>query len=284
MVILNFSRGNNEWIAASNCGLGLQDLLVILWFAINPSPSVILIEEPESHIHPEMQRKLLEFIRSQIEKQFFLTSHSNVFVNSSYTDRIFYTQFDENINLIDATNRASVLSDLGYSVTDNLVSDLIILVEGPKDVPVIEEFLIKMGVFATYAIKIWPLGGDIMDQVDLSIFSEYYKLIALIDNDPLSSSIRRKFTDKCNEYKIPLFKTKRYAIENYFSLRALRQVFENQIEASVVEIKPDEKLEKQIGFNVKKNNRKIAQTMTLDEISGTDLRNFLDEVVELCKS
>lgn len=281
---LNFSRGGNEWITAGDCGLGLQDLLVILWFAADPNLSVLLVEEPESHIHPEMQRKLLDFLRSQANKQFFLSSHSNVFVNSAYADKIFFTQYTNNVKVADATNRAAVLNDLGYSVADNLVSDLVIFVEGPKDVPVIEEFLIKMGAYSKYTIKIWPLGGDIMDQLDMSVFSENYKLIALVDNDPFSNSIREKFVKKCKEYNIPIHKTKRYSIENYFSLRAIRSVFENQINPNISEIKHDEKLENQIGINVKKNNRKIAQAMSLDEITGTDLEEFLHEVIDICKS
>lgn len=282
--ILNFSKGRDEWIAASNCGLGLQDLLVILWFAINPERQVVLIEEPESHIHPEMQRKLLQFLRNQQNKQFFLSSHSNVFLSSAYADKVFFTQFDENIKVLDATSRAGVLNDLGYSITDNLASDLVILVEGPTDAPVIEEFLIKKGAYSNYAIRIWPLGGDIMDQLDLSVFSPNYKLIALIDSDPGSGNIRKKFAEKCAAHNIPIHKADRYSIENYFSIRALREVFVNQIDSAITEIKPYEKLENQIGINVKKNNRKIAQTMTLDEIAGTDLEIFLDEVIEICKS
>lgn len=283
VAILNFSRGNNEWISASSCGLGLQDLLIILWFVISSNHAVLLIEEPESHMHPEMQRKLLEFLRSQTDEQFFITSHSNVFVNTAYADKVFYTKFEEGIKLSDATNRASVLSDLGYSVADNLVSDLVIFVEGPKDVPVIEEFLIKLGAFSDYAIKIWPLGGDIMDQLDISVFTENYKLIALIDKDPLSNSIRKRFIENCEEHKIPIVRTSRYSIENYFSLRALKEVFGNQIDSGVTEIQPDKKLEDQIGINVKKNNRKITQAMTLEEISGTDLEEFLYKVIEICK-
>jgi hypothetical protein len=79
----------------------------------------------------------------------------------------------------DKTSKASMLDDLGYSVADNLVSDLVILVEGPKDRPIIEEFQLKIPTANSYNIKIWPLGGDIMDQVDLSVIVENRKAIAL---------------------------------------------------------------------------------------------------------
>jgi len=45
----------------------------------------------------------------------------------------------------------------------------------------------------------------------------------------------------------------------------------------------DEKIEEQVGFNVKKSNRDIARAMTLDDdLQGTDLGAFFDRVEEIC--
>src|SRR5262249_8347618 len=143
------------WIDAADCGMGLQDLIVILFFCVHPEYGVILIEEPESHLHPDMQRRLLSFLRESEAKQFFLSTHSNVFLNSTLVDRVFYTRFEESVQVDDATARAAILNDLGYAVTDNLVSDLVILVEGPSDTPVIEEFLAKLNLLRQYDIKVW---------------------------------------------------------------------------------------------------------------------------------
>jgi len=46
----------------------------------------------------------------------------------------------------------------------------------------------------------------------------------------------------------------------------------------------DEKIEEQVGFNVKKSNRDIARAMTLDDLQGTDLGAFFDRVEEICRS
>jgi hypothetical protein len=75
--------------------------------------------------------------------------------------------------------------------------------------------------------------------------------------------------------------TKRYAIENYFSLEVLKDIFGPQIPDSVTKITPGRKLETQIGLNVKKNNKKIAQRMTLDDIRDTDLYKFFERVGEI---
>ena len=255
---IQFSPEKDLWLNTEQCGLGLQDLLVILYFSITKNNNIVCIEEPESHMHPDMQRKLLYYLKSLGEKQFFITSHSNVYLNNSTTDRVLVTKYlNEKIIISDATSTASILNDLGYSVTDNLVSDLVVLVEGPSDVPVLEELLVKIGLNSKYAIKIWPLGGDIMDQLDLSVFSEHYKILALLDSDPGSSKVRNRFNKKCNENNIPVHVLKRYAIENYFSIDALNKVFGNQIPESLTELAHDKTIESQIRINVKKNNRKI---------------------------
>lgn len=266
------------WIDADNCGLGLREVLLIVSFVFSPAFNFIQIEEPENHLHPEYQRKLLRFISSAIDKQFLISTHSNIFLDTSYVDKVFLTYFDGQICIEERTNKARILNELGYSTSDNLISDLIILTEGPKDFPVIEEFFKKMEGMGDYVIKFWPLGGDIMSQIDLSFLKENNNLIALIDKDPGSKRQREKFKEHCVSLGIECFQLNRYALENYFSIKAIRNIFGTQIPSDIIEIKPDEKVESQIGINVKNNSRKIVKQMTLDEIKDTDLYSFLDRV------
>jgi predicted ATP-dependent endonuclease of OLD family len=271
---------NGQWLKAEKCGLGLQDLLIIIFVCISPQYSVIGIEEPENHIHPEIQRELLQFLKST-DKQYFITTHSSVFLDSKYADSIYMTRKEEKIEVIEVSDKAELLTNLGYSVIDNLVSKLIILVEGPSDVPVINEFAKILGIDSKINFKMWPLGGDIMDKLDLSVLSQNFKLLALIDKDPGSAKIREKFKKKCRDARVEFFQLERYAIENYFTLTALRLVFPNQINESIREINPMQKLENQIGFDVKKNNKKIAQNMTLEDIQATDLKEFFEKLIKV---
>src|SRR5271154_5555440 len=130
----------------------------------------------------------------------------------------------DSVHSENARSRAALLTELGYSIADNLVSDLVVLCEGPKDKLVLEEFFQKMGLPDRCVIKIWPLGGDIMSQLDLSVFQQNHQLIALIDRDPGSSRVRKDFQKNCDALNIPVKHLKRYSIENYFTLPAICSV------------------------------------------------------------
>lgn len=280
LVELQFRRKGSAWIKADDCGLGLQELLIFLYFALASEHEVVLIEEPENHLHPEIQRRLIAFLR-KTEKQFFLSTHSSVFLNTQFADRVFTCRMTDSVRVENATSRAAALAELGYSIADNLVSDLVVLCEGPKDKLVLDEFFQKMGLLDRSNIKVWPLGGDIMDQLDLSVFQESHKLIALIDNDPGSSIIRKRFQKKCDELRIPVTRLKRYALENYFSLAAISEYMKGQMPVGITELAPDKPVADQLGFEVKKNGGKIAKEMKLEDLKGTDLEEFLNLVAKL---
>lgn len=108
--------------------------------------SVILIEEPENHMHPALQKQFLEYMRelSSFEKyQFFVSTHSPYLINLASVDeniKLFRVSKDKADNTLieDMPGRSKrahwqVLMDLGHSSADVLQVNGVIWVEGPSD-------------------------------------------------------------------------------------------------------------------------------------------------------
>jgi predicted ATP-dependent endonuclease of OLD family len=277
---LKFNNATNEWIPAKNSGLGLSDTLSILSL-VNLTPhNCILIEEPESHLHAEYQKRLLDFFRKQTSKQFFLSTHSNIFLDPNIVDKVIYTEYNKSVCVSDVTSRSLIISSLGYSISDNLSSDLIILTEGTTDIPVFKAILTWKGIDLRYNIKYWPLGGDMMVNLDLEVLTQHHKVVAVIDSDFQSQAIRTEFISKCESIGIKCFQLERYAIENYFSLEAIRVVFPNQIPDSINKLSHKKSIKTQLGFNIKSKNNQIIQRMQLSDFEGTDLLMHCNEIEE----
>lgn len=282
-VELIFSRDDDTWVDAETCGFGLQELILLLYFALEPQHPIVCIEEPETHMHPDMQRRVALYLRDSTTKQFFISTHSNVWLRPVIADAVFQVSFKNGVvQLSDATSRSALLTELGYDVVDNLVSDVVVIVEGPTDIPVLEEFLEKMGVLQSYRVRFWTLSGDNMSRVDLNPLLEHHRALAIVDGDPGSVAARQRFIEQCESLGIHVTHLSRRAIENYFTVDALRSVFKGNLRSQVTAIGPTDDVAKVLGLNPKRRNGEVAKAMRLSDVEGTDLFEFLRNVEKAC--
>lgn len=150
--------------------------------------SVIAIEEPESHLHPESARQLYNTILSLAKNhQVVLTTHSPLFVNR--------TDLKENI-IVDSGRAKPVQKIreirevLGTRVSDNLVNaENVLIVEGEDDKIALQKLLPQMSTTIDTALKNGTLIiADMGGAGNLSYEIAFYRNLqcnyhVLIDND-----------------------------------------------------------------------------------------------------
>lgn len=150
--------------------------------------SVVAIEEPESHLHPESARQLYDTIMSLSQThQIVLTTHSPLFVNR--------TNLKENIIVNDGkatpVKKIKEIRDvLGIHISDNLTNaEHVLIVEGEDDKIALEKLLLSMSTKIKRAIQngtfiIDYIGGAGNLPYKLSFYRNLQcKYHVLLDND-----------------------------------------------------------------------------------------------------
>jgi putative ATP-dependent endonuclease of OLD family len=146
---------------------GSKEILALLTTIVDAreDTNLLLIEEPELHLHPEAERKVFELISSVAEDgpQVFVTTHSDVFVNEAESDSIIRVARDKSTELHDLSGRSldQELSDLGYDKSGLLQSRAVIFVEGKSDERVLRQLARKLDFdLKKHGVEIVDLDGE----------------------------------------------------------------------------------------------------------------------------
>lgn len=273
-------------LSLADVGAGVAQLIFTVISVANRKPSVILIDEPELHLHPAMQAKFVETLSKYSEFGVVFATHS-IGLARQVASQILVVSRDKKSGkssvrpLEGVANAAQLLGEMSYSQFSALGGSHLLLVEGTTEVKTMRVLLRKLGIDGQ--VMIIPLGGtSLIGSGRADELQEFKRIGAdvfvLIDSErgsedePLTKE-RGGFQDTCARIfgAERVFLTKRRATENYLSDRAIKTVKSEKYRA----LTGYEKLDACDPKWAKNENWRIAEEMEFDEIEGTDLGKFL---------
>lgn len=128
---------NGRYLPIESFGDGVQHLLMIAYYFGTQPEANLLIEEPETHLHPESLRTLMTVIKRELKGQSFITTHSPVLLDTEIASQVYRIEHDGMKSTAVCCSGLSdyyeILDDLDVRPSDLLQANVVIWVEGPTD-------------------------------------------------------------------------------------------------------------------------------------------------------
>jgi hypothetical protein len=253
--------------------------------AATSTPSLILIDELETNLHPALQIDFLLTLAQYATVGCLFSTHS-VGLARSVAERIFTVQKGAQgpiVRPFEATpSYSEFLGELSFSSFKDMGCDRILLVEGVNDVKVVQQ-LLRL-VSKEHTTVILPLGGDQlvtgsreMELGELRRLSD--NIFALVDSERPSvgappAERRARFEEVCKKLGFDVCLTEWRAIENYFPDYAVKAALGSGFE----QLAPYERLSDHPNSWGKSDNWRIAHHVKRDDLLSTDIGKFLERI------
>lgn len=139
----------DEFLVQVN-GSGVKEALRLVLDVEFENPNILLLEEPEVHLHPALESAVMRYLRELCpERQIFLTTHSTSFIDAGDVQRVYLVKKDDSteVELLSVTDLDTrIPRELGLRLSSVFMFDQLVFVEGITDEQILREFSAKLSI------------------------------------------------------------------------------------------------------------------------------------------
>jgi len=284
-------------------GGGEQEVLSLIWESMEAleTNSILAIEEPENHLHPKLQRRLLDYLLMlSKEVQVMICTHSPIFASKFDIGNVLLVSKDAEgatkTEHVDQINVYRVIDELGVKPSDIFDFDTIVFVEGETDVKVFTAFAQTLHVGKNIGFIDsggWTSMEYYANAKILKSLKPSRAIFVIFDGDTeKNQKIKKRIVEELNISEENIITLQESSIEAYLLIpSAIKRAFpnidlsESEISKIIEEWKTKENKKElldyilkagHIGSYDKEKAERIARAMTENEI-GNEIKNIFSK-------
>jgi putative ATP-dependent endonuclease of OLD family len=206
-------------------GSGIREALRVVLDVEFDQPAILLVEEPEIHLHPALEISLMHYLKKLSKtRQIFISTHSTNFLDTAEMRNVYLVTKEDGTKaqLLDFdAAEAQIPQELGIRLSSLFMYDRLVFVEGPSDEATLRELAGILGLTLSQEnVGFVSLGGVrnfgyfASDAIIEFLTRRQVRLWFVLDRDERKDSEIQKLSERLGESAV-LEVLNRRELENY---------------------------------------------------------------------